>query len=235
VPLGKLKNTPYLAIGMDSLKFASRYSFMPPRLNPSLHSRADEAIFKFACGTGDRKAIEKTIESIPGIKLYLGLIAKKHQMDRMDFRVLEAYWLGNDLLTAVSAHDIRTMILEDFLKKGLDKNLAQEMAKKVPEGAVPHHSFHVMHIRSVMGGGVSYADVGGCMIRPGRVESVMEDHILIDDGKRIKYDRQLLPGLMKGDLIAHHWGLAIDKITPAQANNLQKYNQHSLKLMKGRF
>lgn len=226
--MGSIKNIQLLPVPMDSLRFAARYMFMPNRLK---YEDADNMLFSIACGQGDAKKVAKMIEGTAGISLFLNLIAEKNKLKMLDHRVLEAYWIGNELLDNVSSKDIKHVIMKEFTNRGLDKSIAKKLVSKVPEGASPHHSFHVRHINSVFGNSSSYGNVEHCIIRHGRVKSVRNDALVLQDNQEIKYEPGLISGIRKGDSVAYHWKMAVDKLTKQQASNLQKYNEAHEKLM----
>jgi len=95
-----------------------------------------------------RKNLEEYLKKFETLYPYLKLIARANKIrDPFDERVVEAYWLGNNLLDKVSMNDIyRNLVDEHHLKKRLNLKLQKLVFKKIPEGAKPHHSFHVLSV-----------------------------------------------------------------------------------------
>ena len=79
---------------------------------------------------------------------YLRLIAEANKIfDPFNYKVVEAYWIGNELLENVSMQNFyRYLIDEQKLKKKFKLNLVEKVIGKIPVGAKPHHSFHVFNI-----------------------------------------------------------------------------------------
>jgi len=95
--------------------------------------------------------IRELLDEFIGAVSYYKLIAEKNNIDDYyDGRVVEAYWLGNDLLENVSVEDLKAMILRDFVGEGrLSKDRAREIIGRLPETAYAHHTFHVFFIGAV--------------------------------------------------------------------------------------
>jgi len=95
-----------------------------------------------------KKHLEEYLQKFETLFPYLKLIAKASGIrDPFDERVVEAYWLGNNLLNMVSMNDIyRTLVDEHHLKNKLSLKMQKLAFEKIPLGAKPHHSFHVLNI-----------------------------------------------------------------------------------------
>ena len=86
------------------IRFA-RYAYGPNRLGYCGPDAADELLGEAASG-GDLRRIRTLAEGFEGAWPYLELIARANGIaDPLDGRVVEAYWLGNDLLEAVQVAD----------------------------------------------------------------------------------------------------------------------------------
>src|SRR5205814_10474317 len=82
---------------------------------------------------------------------YLQLIARANGIaDPFDARVVEAYWLGNELLDGVEVRQLYDSLLERFGKQ-LQGRTRDLVLGKAPAGAQPHHSFHVLDVHSRVG------------------------------------------------------------------------------------
>ena len=64
--------------------------------------------------------------------------------DPLDHRVVEAYWVGNELLDRVPVGKIGDSMAERFRQRVGNK--FQFLAEGVLAGGVPHHSFHVFGV-----------------------------------------------------------------------------------------
>lgn len=79
---------------------------------------------------------------------YLTLIAHENNIrDPFDPRVVEAYWIGNDLLKNVSTkHFYRHFVEALNLKKKIKHKDFELLVGKFDQGALPHHTFHVLNV-----------------------------------------------------------------------------------------
>ncbi len=77
---------------------------------------------------------------------YLKLIAQNTgHKDAFDPAVVEAYWIGSDLLDRVEVRQFHASIEQRFGKQVSQKQL-EYLLGKAPAGARPHHSFNVFHL-----------------------------------------------------------------------------------------
>ena len=103
---------------MFTLKDAARYSLVPHELGFCGPNQDCTRIFQDYLDDqdNDKKKIKDLLKKFPAVYFYCKQIAKANNLgDPLSDRVLEAYWIGNDLL-----------------KKAQYKN-----------GGYPHHSYHV--------------------------------------------------------------------------------------------
>lgn len=79
---------------------------------------------------------------------YLKLIAEENRIaDPFDRWVVEAYWIGNELLDRVGLNAFAGQLLDtQKLKKKISRKNLKWIIEKVPRGAKIHHSFHVFSI-----------------------------------------------------------------------------------------
>lgn len=79
---------------------------------------------------------------------YLALIAYENNLrDPFDPRVVEAYWIGNYLLSQVSMNKFYQHLSDSLaLKKQLKRKDLEWLVGKIPHGALPHHAFHVLNV-----------------------------------------------------------------------------------------
>jgi hypothetical protein len=185
---------------------------------------------------------------------YLRHIATANKIrEPLDNRVVEAYWLGNKLLDNVSKKDFYNYLVDDFrLKDKLDVRSFDLVKDKIGEGALPHHSFHVLDVWRRTGKQErehSVSNMSECLVSIGEVVSVSGPFITVktepliySNGKLAfgnpeekKLVRQLesdydIEQLKKGDLVSIHWSVICEKITKQQAENLRKYTNHHIRL-----
>ena len=121
------------------------YGFMPNRLG--------------YCGPDDNRRLfdhgvagQADASLIPSLARFLGplpylraIAAGADLADPFDDRVVEAYWIGNDLLERFASKELYAALRERF-RSQLPPKIMDLVADKIPAGALPHHSFHVFDV-----------------------------------------------------------------------------------------
>jgi hypothetical protein len=180
---------------------------------------------------------------------YMRLIARCNGLaDPFDRRVVEAYWLGNDLLQGVEAR-----MLYDFLRARFSKEMSTKamnlVLNKAPAGARPHHSFHVLEVCPRNGWPQALEFMDNCRISWGQVVAVNGatvtavvqplkvegNDLVLDQPAPREITRQFdgqgfVDDVAVGDWISIHWGWACQVLTPVQVANLEKWSRYHLKL-----
>lgn len=242
---------------MSGLKIAALYGLRPHTLGLCGPKEAlrQQLLKKFLRGEIPHYKMLPVMRQFKGAYPYYELIAKKNKIKTGPFnkKVVEAYWIGNELLDKVNANDLRKMIMDRFSGPGL---LSQQEAKKkataIPANSKPHHSFHVLAIGSVTGsvnftGNTKLKDT--CRVGWGRAIQLKNNKIVIgyapltgikniSFGKSIKktinWDKDILPSIEVGDWVSFHWNYAIQKLNEQNLVNLHKYTQNTLNTLHGK-
>ncbi len=183
---------------------------------------------------------------------YLELIASENDLaDPLDARVVEAYWLGNDLLGRVGPRARHDDLTERFRRRTEPREWRWLEAKATGASAV-HHSFHVLEILpriGLMRGGLP-ADLlrvlERCLVRPGRIVSVGAGGLDVELPPLELRDGQLELGpgrlthlppvngegfgdiLLPGDEVAIHWERVCGRLNPTQAARLRSVTERNL-------
>jgi len=125
----------------------SHYSFGPNRLHYCGPDANAEILDYINSGAAD-PGLEQLLKQFKTLYPYLRLIAEASGIaDPFDERVVEAYWIGNELLENVSRRRLyRHLIDEQEIKKRLGSKDFRWIEKKVAQYTMPHHSFHVLNI-----------------------------------------------------------------------------------------
>ena len=217
------------------------------------------------CGGDDHRALleqtsagvvdgglRQALREFEGAWPYLELIAAaNHLDDPLDAQVVEAYWLGSRLLDRVGPALLAGSLEERFRRRAGRSWAA--LAEAIPNGALPHHSFHVLGVYPFVGllrsGVVSQPlhVLDRCRIRWGRVDAVIGNHAVVQsrplewDGQRLVLgavrDEVAVTGegtmrltrvLAVGDWCSLHWDWVCDRLEPAQARALKHYTQTQL-------
>jgi hypothetical protein len=238
---------------VDGILRCSRYAFGPNRLH--------------YCGPDANQEILAYInegESDPGLTIllrgfatmfpYLKLIAQANGIrDPLDDRVVEAYWIGNDLLENVGRQRLWRHLAEGLeMKKKLDPRSFELVEDKIAQGAVPHHSFHVLDIWKRTGHlpiAQTLESMDECRISWGKTLTVDGPKITVETEPLLLVDGKLSLGnpskrsitrslealsdieqLEPGQIVTVHWGVPCEVISSEQAAQLRKYTLHHLML-----
>jgi hypothetical protein len=193
--------------------------------------------------------IARRARQFEGAWSYLEFIARAAGMaDPLDPAVVEAYWVGNDLLDAVEPADLVAWLGERF------HGQLGGTWREAYDRATAHHSFQVFEVYpwAAMlrqnGSPVAVSVLDRCRIRTGVVLDVngetatVRSHPLVWSGRAITAGpardevvswsvdgRSLLPSVSPGDRVALHWDWVCDIITEQQRARLESLEarQHS--------
>lgn len=185
---------------------------------------------------GAAAVIERRARQFEGAWSYLEMIAESAGIaDPLDERVVEAYWVGNDLLDAVDPAALVERLEDRF--RGQVGGTWRTAAGR----ASAHHSFQVFEVYPWAGllrenghpAAVTVLDQ--CRIRTGQVRSVSAEQAvvvsrpLVWDGtslasgaaleETVRWSvggRALVPSPAPGDTVALHWDWVCDVLAPAQ-------------------
>jgi len=238
---------------MDGILRCSRYSFGPNRLH-YCGPDANHEMLGYIKNKASDPGLESMLSKFKTLYPYLKFIAAANNIkDPFNNRVVEAYWIGNELLETVEKKNFYRHLLNDHqIKKRIGNKAFDEVAEKIRAGAVPHHSFHVFNIWKRTGElerEHTLESMDNCRISWGAVENIdgpsitiSTEPLLYDKGKIFlgspvskKITRNLesyfdIEQLKIGEIVAVHWGVPCEVITPNQALMLRKYTIKHLKL-----
>ena len=131
----------------QGLLLCARYAFAPN----SLHYCGPDKIINLFAYTQEQMAdrgLQEILTEFETLYPYLTFIAYENNIrDPFDRRVVEAYWLGNTLLHTISMNGFFRHFSDALhLKKKITKKDFELLVGKLPAGAIPHHTFHVLNI-----------------------------------------------------------------------------------------
>lgn len=226
---------------MNSVLLSSVYAFPPNFYGYCGSSSFANILRDYLAGKKPSKQLEKELKKFKVQYAYLSFIARANKLKPFDFRVVKAFWIGNSLLK-----NITRLSLQHFLQKNLfpkNSSRAKFLAKNLPSGLVPHHSFNSLYVNFVTGSvRQSISNYDSCCITAGKIISLSKNKakvkrfcILWKNGfvlgqklSTVDITRngvQLIKLPKKGDLVSVHWGMIVAKITPNDLNSLIKYTQ----------
>jgi hypothetical protein len=227
-----------------------RYAFMPNRLQ---YCGGDDnrTILDYAVADVREPPLDRMLRKFTGALPYLQLIARRNAIaDPFDERVVEAYWIGNELLERVEARELYDHLRERY-RGELSGRVMDRVAAKAPAGARPHHSFHVFDVwrQTERGRNEVLATLDSCRISWGRVTAVEPGELVVErapielrEGRlalgapRSERVTRMLEGngfvasAAVGDVVSIHWSWACEVLDARQAAALQRYTAHHLHL-----
>lgn len=239
---------------MDGAQRFLRYAFMPNRLG---YCGGEEhgALLEYGVEGRSDGGLVALARQFEGAYPYLQLIARANGIaEPLDARVVEAYWIGNELLERVDMGTLFRSLEERFRGRTKPKEWPW-LAAKAPAGARPHHSFHVLDVFPRVGlmqsGAADHVleTIEQCRIRWGRVLRVDGATLLVEVVPLVLRDGALALGpprvetvtrwvdgrgfvdaVREGAQVAVHWGWACDTLSPRQRANLERYTRRHLAL-----
>jgi len=238
---------------MDGILRCSRYAFGPNRLH-YCGPDANREIFSYIQEEASDKGLENLLRAFKTMYPYLRLIAEANAIsDPLDERVVEAYWIGNELLETVEKKKFWQNLIESHqMKKRLGAKAFELIGQKIKQGAVPHHSFHVLDIWKRTGHFErehTPETMDNCCIKWGLVKQIDGPAITAETEPILYKNRRLFLGepvqkkfirtlesdtdieqLKPGDIVTVHWNVICEVITPRQLLMLKKYTLGSIQL-----
>lgn len=227
-----------------------RYAFMPNRLR---YCGGDDnrTILDYAVADVREPPLDRMLSKFVGALPYLRLIARRNDIaDAFDERVVEAYWIGNELLERVEARELYDHLRERY-RGELSPGVMERVLAKAPAGARPHHSFHVFDVwrQTERGRNEVLAAIDSCRISWGRVTAVESGELVVERSPIELRDGMLALGAPRservtrmlegsgfvaaaavGDVVSIHWSWACEVLASRQAAALERYTAQHLRL-----
>jgi hypothetical protein len=233
---------------LDGPQVFARYAFMPNRLT---YCGGDDnrALFDYIQAGVTDGGLLQLLRQFSGAVPYLQLIARCNLIaDAFDRRVVEAYWLGNELLQGVEARALYDSLRERFTAHMKRETLELVMGK-APAGARPHHSFHVIEVCPRNGWPQTLGFMDSCRVSWGQVMSVegaklsvavrplvlQGNDLVLGEPQPQTVNRQFdgrgfVDDVAAGDWISIHWGWACQILDERQVANLEAWTVYHLRL-----
>ena len=226
-----------------------RYAFMPNRLR-YCGSDDNRTLLEYGVEGVVDGGLSPLLRTFTGALPYLQLIARSNGIaDPFDARVVEAYWIGNDLLRGVEARQLYDALQERFGKQ-LQGRVRDWVLGKAPAGARPHHNFHVFDVHARVGQlEHSLETMDQCRISWGRVVRAGGAQLVVERQPLILREGKLAlgapapvralcqvdghgfaDGAAPGDWVTLHWGWACETISALQRARLAHYTAYHLAL-----
>lgn len=233
----------------DGRLLFARYALMPNRLGycggPEI-----EALLDYCVADEADPGLDGLIGQFEAAYPYLCFIARSTGVaNPFDPRVVQAYWLGGSLLQNVEARDFYAYV-DEQLGRRIPDRLRPLVLGKVPEGARPQHSFHVLDVSTRTGAlPEQIAALDSCRIASGTVVAVDGDGVVVRsrplelregrlalgrpqlrEARRGVEGKSYLASLAPGSVVTLHWDWVCDEIAPVQAARLEAETLHHIEL-----
>ena len=242
----KIKQSPQ----NNGLLMCARYAFMPNKLQYCGGPNNNE-LFAYNTENITDPGLNQLLQEFQTLFPYLKLIAEANRIkDPFDYSVVEAYWLGNNLLDNVPLNRLYYHFIDNLsLKKKLTPRDFEILVGKIPQGAIPHHCFHVLNIYFRTGHLAvphTLLSMDSCRINWGKIIKVEDTEIVVEtqklnysnnklqlepDKQKVLYkllNKSFISNPHEQDLVSFHWGWVCEKISKNQMLNLKKYTQACL-------
>ncbi len=229
----------------------ARYAYPPNSLDLCGPSES-AGLWQAAVQGTDLDYLSHLASQFEGAWPYLQMIAAANGIDDpLDARVVESYWLGNELSLRVPLTTLARSLEERFAwraGRSWDALVAAAVA-----GGVAHHSFHVFAVYPWLGllragrEGPAMDVLDNCRIRPGRLVALEGDQALVSSrplrflGSRLEFgatrtelvryrrdDHGLVDDLRVGDAVALHWDWICDRLSEGSARWLDTCTRRNL-------
>lgn len=229
----------------------ARYAYPPNELG-YCGPGEPAALLEAAIEGGQESLLAHLARQFEGAWPYLELIAGCNAVaDPLDRRVVEAYWIGNDLTRRVPP---------SILAASLDERFARRAGTRFPpliaaawNGGVAQHNFHVFAVYPWLGllragrSSVPLDVLDQCRVRWGRVVALSGDlvtvvsrtlelvgsQLLLGD-ERVEVARRGVEGvgfidhLAVGDTVALHWDWVCERLSGRSLRRLQAATSDNL-------
>ncbi len=227
-----------------ALLFA-RYAY-PPNALGLCGADSPATLLEYGDARASDPGLAELARTFDGAWPYLTLIAHSNGIaDPLDPSVVEAYWVGNALLSRVRPGALAAHVQDRF--RGRLGRAGEAVSTIVGAGAVPHHCFHVFAVYPWLGllrsGNIGEplrvldqcrTTAAVVLARDGDEADVLAPPLLWEDGilrlgepeaRRIRWrdgGRAFVPPPQPGSLLSLHWDFACDVLTPAGATRLER-------------
>ena len=230
----------------DGVALCARFSIATNRLAYCGPADAEPALYDaVVSGRGSPRARE-ALSRFEALMPYLEAIGAANGRDPFDHDVVEAYWVGNDLLEAVDRSRFLG-ILDALTRRGLPASIARRLAAQLPPGAIAHHVFHVgfVGVGAVTGHvPTTVPNIEACRPAAATVRELRSQELVVSGpairaaGPRLelagevlrtlRYDARALPELRPGDRVAVHWSWPAVRLDERTGPALDRWTARAL-------
>jgi len=231
-----------------ALQLAARFALPPNSLGFCGKDTAPER-FKQCFIHGEYTGVEEEIEKFIVLHPYIKTLGEITGRSKFSYKVIEAYWLGNDLLKQIRPKHYLTL-LRNFSEQDVPGWLIEELRNNPPARFIPHHLFQVLFVgvgRASHAVPFNLESINNCMIRWGKVVEKNEQalklelhslkrginkYVLTKLTASFSYNSEFLPGLKTGDVVAVHWQQPVKILTNKEVKNLAYWTTEILEALE---
>lgn len=231
---------------MTGLEMFGRFAYPPNSLGYC--GPADSNELAALIDGGHESDLRHAAEAFAGAWPYLQLIGGLNGRDPLDAAVVEAYWIGNQLLANTDRLVWGNSVDTRFRPRAGMR--WDPIATALTLGGSPNHAFHVFCVYPWVGllrgdaGERALTVLDRCRIRWGRVIGRTGTNLLVEyrplawDGRVLSLGAsttetaeaplgQSVEGFVDGDDVALHWGRVCQRLSKAQLEHLERnHNRH---------
>ena len=229
----------------------ARYAY-PPNALGLCGADSPSTLLDYGDAQAADRGLSELARTFDGAWPYLELIAGANGLDDpLDARVVQAYWVGNDLLDRVDPAALVHHVDTRF--HGRLGQAREHVAAAVAAGAVPHHCFHVFALYPWLGllrSGIvdePLRVLDQCRTTPALVLAVDGDSAVVLAGPLLWEDARLRLGEpvqrrvrwrdggrafarpKTGQLVSLHWDFVCDVLSRRRAVALERATQNALR------
>jgi hydrogenase maturation factor len=230
-----------------AIQLNARFSLPPNSLGYCGKDSAPEK-FKSCVINGKCKGVDEEFKHFIVLHPYLRTLSKINKLPKFSYKVIESYWMGNDLLKKAKNSDYQ-ILLSFFKKQGVPDWLVNELKEKKPKKFIPTHLFQVLHVGvGRASGSVPYniETINNCMIRWGEVEKVNKSSAVVslNSLKKVKgvfkiakvketrpFINGFVPNIKKGDTVIVHWSQIIKILSEGETKKIDYWTKEILKIV----
>jgi hypothetical protein len=243
---------PATATMIDGLRLFARFAFMPNHLG-YCGADVNTEILAYLKEDAADEGLARHLRTFTGAYPYLQLIAESNGIaDPFDHRVVEAYWIGNDLLERVD-WTLYARHLRERFRGRVGPEVLDLLVRKPPAGARAHHAFHVLDVSFRTGLPHGDAALDLCRIGWGTIVAVEPGAFVVSARPLLSRDGRLMLGDpqpqrvlrtlgdealtegVAGDVVAFHWRWACVLLRPEQVQALDRYTRGMIALANQTF
>lgn len=231
-------------------RLCARYAFMPNKLN-YCGPDANKTLFEYVTAVDPDKGLVEMLEEFKGAWPNLTFIAHANGIaDPLNEKVVEAYWLGNSLLSRITAKQY-VEYSGDHFKGQLSPNSKNTVLGKIGQGGRPHHNFYVYYLFGLRGKdsrlvNVGLSTVNQCRISWGKINKIIDEQKLLVESEDVGWDdyvgkpyffktekevyyswqnQSFISSPQVGDYVSVHWNWVCDQLTIGQTKNLMRWDR----------